>query len=74
MRKPEGKLYYFLLKVLSKNNILRGQSSLMMQRIEQGREGLVIALAMGKGRQSCSVSKETSDVTVTRRMLWSNEV
>ena len=24
--------------------------------------------------QSCSVSKETSDVTVTRGMLWSNEV
>ena len=24
--------------------------------------------------QSCSVSKETSDVTVTRWMLWSNEV
>ena len=25
-------------------------------------------------RQSCSVSKETSDVTVTRGMLWSNKV
>ena len=55
---------------LSRDNGTMGQKSIHCPRTKGQWDKLKILTR----NQSCSVSKETSDVIVTRGMLWSNEV